>query len=95
MTSSPIISWQIECEKMEIVTDFLFLGSEITEEDYHSHEIRRQFLFIRKATTNLDSMLKSWDITLPTDVHIVESVVFPVVTYLWDLDHKEGRVPKN
>ena len=59
MTSSPVISWQKECEKMEIVTDFLFLGSKITEEDYHSHEIRRQFLVMRKAMTNLDSVLKS------------------------------------
>ena len=68
MASSPITSWQIEGEKVEVVTDFLFLGSKITTDDDCSHEIRRQLLFGRKAMTNLDSVLKSRDITLLTKV---------------------------
>ena len=66
---------------MEVVTDFLFLGSEITVDGDCSHEIRRRLLLGRKAMTNLDSVLKSRDITLPTKVHIVKAMVFPVVTY--------------
>ena len=66
---------------MEAVTDFLFLGSKITVDGDYSHEIRRRFLFGRKAVTNLDSVLKSKDITLPTKVHLVKAMVFPVVTY--------------
>ena len=71
-----ITSWQIEGEKVEVVTDFLFLGSKITADDDCSHEIRRQLLFGRKAMTNLDSVLKSKDITLPTKVRRVKAMVF-------------------
>ena len=75
MASGPITSWQTEGEKVEVVTDFLFLGSKITEDGDCSHEIRRRFLLGRKAMTNLDNVLKSRDITLPAKIHIV----FPVV----------------
>ena len=78
MASSPITSWQIEGEKVKVVTDFLFMGSRITEDDDCSHEIRRRLLLGRKVTTNLDSVLKSRDITLPTEVHLVKAMVFPV-----------------
>ena len=81
MASSPIIAWQIDGKTMEIITDFLFLGSKITADDDCSHEIKRQLLLGRKAMTNLDSILKSRDITLLTKVHIVKSMVFPVVMY--------------
>ena len=81
MASGPIIAWQKEGEKVEGVTGFLFLGSKITVDGDCSHEIRRGWLLGRKALTNLDSVLKSRDITLPTKVHIVKVVVFPVVTY--------------
>ena len=81
MASGPITSWQIEGEKVQVVTDFLFLGSKITVDGDCSHEISRQLLLGRKATTNLDSVLKSRDITLPTKVCIVKAVVFPVVMY--------------
>ena len=81
MASSPITSWQIEGEKVEAVTDFLFLGSKITADGDCSHEIRRHLLLGRKAVTNLGSVLKSRDITLPTKVCIVKAMVFPVVTY--------------
>ena len=81
MASSPISSWQIKGEKVEVVTDFLFLGSKITVDGDCSHEIRRCLFLGRKAMTNLDSVLKSRDITLPTNVPIVKAVVFPVVTY--------------
>ena len=81
MASGPITSWQIEGEKVEAVTDFLFLGSKITVDGDCSHEIRRRLLLGRKAMTNLDSVLKSKDITLLTKVHIVKAVVFPVVIY--------------
>ena len=81
MASCPISSWQIEGGKVEVVTDFLFLGSKITVDGDSSHEIRRGFLLGRKAMINLDSVLKSRDITLPTKVHIVKAMVFPVVTY--------------
>ena len=80
MASSPISSWQIEEEKVEVVTDFLFLGSKITADGDCSHEIRRRLLLGRKAMTNPDSVLKSRDITLPTAVCIVKAMVFPVVT---------------
>ena len=79
MASSPIISWQIEGGKVEAVTDFIFLGSKITVDGDFSHEIKRCLLLGRKAMTNLDNILKSRDITLPTNVHIVKAVVFPVV----------------
>ena len=81
MASGPIIAWQIEREKVEVVTDFLFLVSKITVDGDWSHEIRRQLFLGREAMTNLDSVLKSRDITLLTKVHIVKAVFFPVVTY--------------
>ena len=81
MASSPISSWQIEGEKVETVTDFIFLGSKITADGDCNHEIQRHLLLGRKAMTNLDSILKSRDITLPTKVCIVKAMVFPVVTY--------------
>ena len=81
MASSPITSWQMDGEKVETVTDFIFLGSKITTDDDYSHEIKRHFLLGRKAMTNLDSILKSKDITLLTKVHLVKGMVFPVVTY--------------
>ena len=81
MASGPITSWQIDGEKLETVTDFLLLGSKITADDYHSHEIQRCLLLGRKAMTNLDSILKSRDVTLPTKVHLVKAMVFPVVMY--------------
>ena len=80
MVSSPITAWQIEEEKVEVVTDFLFLGSKITADSDCSHEFRRQLLLGRKAMTNLDSALKSRDITLPTNVHMVQAMVSPVIT---------------
>ena len=79
MAFSPITAWQTEVEKMETVIDFLFLGSKITADSDCSHEIRRHLLLGRKAMTNLDSVLKSRDITLPTKVHRVKAMVFPVV----------------
>ena len=81
MASGPITSWQIDGEKMETVTDFIFLGSKITVYGNCSHEIKRCLLLGRKAVTNLDSVLKSRDITLPTKVHLVKAMVFPVVMY--------------
>ena len=81
MASSPITSWQTDGETMEIVRDFLFLGSKITAFGDCSHEIKRYLLLERKAMTNLDSILKSRDITLPTKVCLVKAMVFPVVMY--------------
>ena len=81
MTTSPITSWQIDGETMETVTEFIFLGSQITADVDYSHEIKRHLLLGSKVTTNLDSILKSRDITLPTEVHLVRAMVFPVVTY--------------
>ena len=81
MASAPITSWQIEREKVEAVTDFLCLGSKITADGDCSHEIRRQLLLGRKAMTNLDSVWKRKDVTLPTKVCIVKAMVFLVVTY--------------
>ena len=81
MASSPITSWQVEGEKVEAVTDFLFLGSKITAVSDCSHEIRKCLLLERKAMTNLDSILRSKDFTLPTKVRIVIAMVFPVVMY--------------
>ena len=77
MAAGRIISWQIEGEKAEAVTDFIFLGSKITADGDCTHEIKRHLLLGRKTMTNLDSMLKSRDITLPTDVHLVKAMVFP------------------
>ena len=81
MASGLIISCQINGETMETVTDFIFLGSKITADSDCSHEIKRHLLLGRKAMTNLDSILKSRDITLPTKVHLVKAMVFPVVIY--------------
>ena len=81
MVSGPIMPWQIDGEKVETVTDFLFLGSKITADGDCSHDIKGYLLLGRKAITNLDSVFKSRDITLPAKVHIVKSMVFPVVMY--------------
>ena len=81
MVSGPIISWQIDGETVETVSDFIFLGSKIKAEGDCSHEIKRLFLLGRKVMTNLDSIFKSRDVTLPTKVHLVKNMVFPVVMY--------------
>ena len=81
MASGPITSWQINGETVETVSDFIFLGSKITADGDCSHEIKRHLLLGRKFVTNLDSILKSRDITLPTKVHLVKVMVFPVVIY--------------
>ena len=81
MTSSPITSWQIDGETMETVTDFIFLGSKITADGDCRHEIKRHLLLGRKPMTNLDSVLKSRDFTLPTKVHLVKAMAFLVVMY--------------
>ena len=81
MASGPIASWQIDGETMETVTDFIFLVSKITADGECSHEIKRCLLLGRKAMTNLDSILKSRDIILPTKVHLVKAMVFPIVMY--------------
>ena len=81
MASGPIISWQIDGETVETVADFIFGGSKITADGDCSHEIKRHLLFGRKVMTNLDSILKSRDITLPAKVHLVKAMVFPIVMY--------------
>ena len=81
MAPSPIASWQMEGEKVEAVIDFIFLGSKTTADGDCSPEIKRHLLMGRKAMTNLDSILKSGDITLPTKVYLVKAMVFPVVLY--------------
>ena len=81
MASGPIPSWKIDGKIMETVTDFIFLDSKITTDGDYSHEIKRYLLLGRKAITNLDSLIKSRDITLPTKVHLVKDTVFPVVMY--------------
>ena len=81
MASGPFTSWQIDGETIETVTDFILVGSKITADDDHSHEIKRRLLIGRKVMTNLDSILKSRDITLPTKVCLVKAMVFPVVMY--------------
>ena len=96
MTSGSITSWKIDGETMEIVRDFIFLGSKITADGDFSQEIKRLLLLGRKAVTNLDIILKSRDITLPMKIRLVKAVVFPVVMYgLWELDCEEGWAPKN
>ena len=90
MASGSITSWKIDGKSMETVTNFIFLGSKITSDNDCSHEIKRRVLLGRKAMPNLDSVLKSSDITLPTNVHIVKAMVFPVVLYKCESDHKEG-----
>ena len=81
MASGPITSWQIDGETVETLSDFIFLGSKITADGDCSHEIKRCFLLGRKVMTNLDSIFKSRDITLPTKVQLVKAMVFPVVVY--------------
>ena len=94
MASGPIISWHIDGETMETVGDFTFLGSKITVDGDCSHEIKRCLLLGRKVMTNLDSILKSRDITLPTEVHLVKAMVFPVVMYgyeSWTIKKAESQ----
>ena len=94
MTSGPITLWKIEEEKVKSVTYFIFLGFKITADGDCSHEIKRCLLLGRKVMTNLDSILKSRDITLPTKVHLVKAMVFPVVMYgceSWPVKKAEGR----
>ena len=94
MGSGPITSWQIDGETVETVSDFIFLGSKITADGDCSHEIKRYLLLRRKVLTNLDSILKSRDITLPTKVHLVKAMVFPVVMYeceSWTVKKAEHR----
>ena len=92
MASCPLTSWQIDGETMEIVRDFIFGGSKIGSDGDCSHEIKRHLLLERKAMTNLDSILKSRDITLPTNVHLVKAMVFKSSSDVWmrELDHKES-----
>ena len=92
IASGSITSWQIEGEKVETVTDFIFLGSKITADGDCSHKIKRCLFHVREAMTNLDSICKSRNITLPIKVHIVKAIVFPVVMYgvTGGLDRKEG-----
>ena len=94
MASGPITPWQIDVETIETVTDFILGGYKITADGNYSHEIKRHFLLKRKAITNLDSILKSRDITLPTKVHLVKAMVFPVVVYgckSWTIKKAEHR----
>ena len=94
MASGPLTSWQIDGETMETVRDFIFLGSKITADDDCSHELKRCLLLGRKVMTNLDSILKSRDITLPTKVHLIKAMVFPVVMYgceSWIIKKAEHR----
>ena len=94
MASGPITSWQIDGETIKTVTDFIFLGSKITADGDYSHEIKRRLLLARKAMTNLDSILKSRNVTLPTKVHIAKAMVFPVVMYgceNWTIKEAEHR----
>ena len=94
MAFGPITSWQIDEETMETVTDFIFLGSRITADDDSNHEMKRHLLLGRKAMSNLDSILKSRDITLPTDVRLVKALFFPVVMYRcesWTIKKAEYR----
>ena len=95
MASSPITSRQIDGGKVEVVTDFFFLGSKITADDDCSHEIKKHLLLRRKAMANLESILKSRDISLPKKVHLVKAMVFPAVNYRCELDHKDGGTLKN
>ena len=90
MASGPITSWEIDGETVETVSDFIFLGPKITEDGDCSCEIKRCLVLGRKVMTNLDSILKSRDITLLTKVHIVKFMAFPLVIYRCELDHKES-----
>ena len=92
MASGPIISWQIDGKTVETVRDFIFLGSKITADGDCSHDIKRSLPLGRKAMSNLDNILKSKDITLPTKVHVVKTMVFPVVMYgckIWTIKKAE------
>ena len=94
MASSPITSWQIDRETVETVADFIFLGPKITADGDCRHEIKKRLLLGRKVMTNLDSILKNRDITLPTKVHLVKAMVFPVVMYAcesWTIKKAECR----
>ena len=94
MATSPITSWQIEGGKVEAVTDFIFLGSKITADGDYNHEIKRCLLLGRKTMTNLDNTLKSRDTTLPTKVHLIKGIIFPVVMYgceSWTIKKAEHR----
>ena len=95
MASSPITSWEIDGETMETVTDFILGGSEITADDDCSHEIKKHLLLARKAMTNLESILKIRDITMPTKVHLVKAVVFPVFMCGCELDYKKSWAQKD
>ena len=95
MASGPITSWQVNGETMETLRGFILGGSKITADGYCSYEIKRHLLLGRQAMTNLDSILKNRDITLPTKIHLVKAMVFPVVMYGCELDYKESWVPKN
>ena len=96
IASGPITSWQIDGETMETVSDFIFLGSKITANGDWSHEIKRCLLLGRKVMINLDGILKSRDITLPTKVRLVKAVVFSSShVWMWELDHKESWALKN
>ena len=90
MSSGPITSWEIDAEAVETVSDFIFLGSKITADGDCSHEIKRRLLLGRKVMINLDSILKSRDLTLPTKVCLVKAMVFLVVIYECELDYKES-----
>ena len=95
VASGPITSWKIDGETVETVSDFIYLGSKITADDDCSHEIKRRWLLGRKVMTNLDSILKSRDITLPAKVRLVKAVVFPVVMYgceSWTIKKAEHRI---
>ena len=95
MASDPITSWQIDVGKVETVLDFIFLGSKITADGDCNHEIKRRLLLGRKVMTNLDNRVKSRDITLPTKVHLVKAVVFPVVMYgceSWTVKKAERQI---
>ena len=95
MASGPITSWQMDGETVETVADFIWGGPKITADGDCSHEIKRRLLLGRKVMTNLDSILKSRDITLPKKVHLVKAMVFPVVMYGCELDYKESWAQKN
>ena len=96
MASGPITSWEIDGETVETVADVIFLGSRITEDGDCRHEIKRRLLLGRKVMTNLDSILKSRDIILPTKVHLVKAMVFSSShAWMWELDYEESWAPKN
>ena len=95
MASGPITSWQIDGEKMETVRDFIFGGSRITADGDCSYETKRRLLLGKRGMTNLDSILKSRDISLSTKVHLVKAMVFQLYVWMWELDYKESWVLKN